>query len=146
MHKTHKIETLEKEIRNSFMDYSLSSMVGIKDVWVCISPPQAGGSQAQSVTTEQSPCRLKEVMGIKERTKDVGCAKKQRAWRTYSYHAMMLKTEKDNVNREDGCAGLPGTAVGWTHALKGGRGRTGNVLVTKSWVLEGKRTCCCCCC
>lgn len=50
----------------------------------------------------------------------------------FSYYAMMLRAEKDNVNREDRCARLHGTAVGWRDALKGGRISTGNALRTKS--------------
>lgn len=53
---------------------------------------------------------------------------------------MMLRAGRDHVNREDGCSGLPGTAVGWGDALKGRRVSTGNALMTKSWGLEGKRT------
>lgn len=53
---------------------------------------------------------------------------------------MMLRAEKDNVNREDRCARLHGTAVGWRDALKGGRVSTGNALRTKSWVLESEWT------
>lgn len=53
---------------------------------------------------------------------------------------MILRAGKDHVNIEDGCAGFPGTAVGWGDTLKGRRVSTGNALMTKSWVLKGKRT------